>query len=349
VVVPVTNLPPVVAAPSDTNAPASSVPSPAQAGLKPPTAVLMQPAPARIGSGFASSTWLAWAAWGESSGWGRPERLRNTGAWTYELRGTNGVLEISAGSRRALWNGLNLELGFAPQLTNGQPYLHALDLAKTFEPLTLDPTVLRRPGRVIVIDPGHGGDNYGAKSVLSGKFEKEYVLDWAFRLERLLTAQGWTVHLTRTNDTDVSLADRVAFADRVHADLFLSLHFNSSDQPHARSNQGGVETYCLTPAGMPSTLTRQFSDEINQAYPNNHFDLENYHFATRLHRALVQATGRKDRGVRRARFMGVLRGQERPAVLLEGGYLTDPEEARLIATEDFRQKLAEAVAKALSD
>src|SRR5262249_42317248 len=143
--------------------------------------------------------------------------------------------------------------------------------------------------------------------------------------------------------------DRVAFADRVQADLFISLHFNSTDQPQGRSEQGGLETYTLTPVGMPSTVTRRFDDEVNHAYPNNEFDAENYFYAAKLHRAMVQATQRRDRGVRRARFMGILRGQNRPAVLVEGGYLTHPAEARLIGSPEYRQKLAEAIAHALAD
>jgi N-acetylmuramoyl-L-alanine amidase len=293
--------------------------------------------------------WLAWDSWSQGAGWGVPQRLRNVGAWTYELKGPSGVLEITAGNRTALWNGLNLELGFAPRLTNGQPYLHSLDLSKTFEPLTRQPTLLQRTNRTIVLDPGHGGDNFGAKSALCPRYEKEFALDWAFRLKTLLTAKGWKVHLTRTNDADVSLSNRVAFADALQADLFLSLHFNSSEEPPGHAQQGGLETYCLTPVGMPSTLTRRFDDEPNHAFPNNSFDAENYYFATRLHRGLVEVTRRKDRGVRRARFMGILRGQNRPAVLLEGGYLTDPEEARLIGSPEYRQKLAQAVAKGLSE
>jgi N-acetylmuramoyl-L-alanine amidase len=292
--------------------------------------------------------WMSWENWSQASGWGTPQRLRNVGALTYELRGTNGVLEISAGNRTALWNGLNLELGFSPHLTNGQPYLHSLDLAKTFQPLTLRPALLFRTNRVVVLDPGHGGENYGAKSALCPRYEKEFALDWALRLERLLRRLGWQVYLTRTNDVEVALAERIGFADSVEADLFISLHFNSTDQPQGQSKHGGIETYCLTPVGMPSTLTRRFEDELNHCYPNNSFDEENYFFAAQLHKAVVQATGRKDRGVRRARFMGVLRGQNRPAILLEGGYLTDPEEARLIDTPEYRQKLAEAIAKALS-
>jgi N-acetylmuramoyl-L-alanine amidase len=345
-VVTITNPPPVMPAAADTNA--FSRNESAVLSNAPPQLPRQPPVNAKSKRRSPGLEWQAWGAWSQSSGWGTPERLRNVGAWAYELKGANGVLEITAGNRTALWNGLNLELGFAPHLTNGQPYVHSLDLAKTFDPLTLQPALLHRTNRVMVIDPGHGGDNLGAKSVLGAHYEKDYVLDWAFRLERLLKAQGWQVYLTRTNDVDVSLADRVAYADLVEADLFISLHFNSTDQPQSPSH-GGLETYCLTPVGMPSTLTRHFSDELDQCYPNNGFDAENYYFAARLQRALVQATGRKDRGVRRARFMGVLRGQSRPAVLIEGGYLTDPEEARLIGTAKYREKLAEAIAKALSD
>ena len=164
------------------------------------------------------------------------------------------------------------------------------------------------------------------------------------RLRPLLAAQGWTVWLTRTNDCEISLANRVAFAELHQADLFLSLHFNSASP---KQSQAGLETYCLTPTGMASNLTRGFDDDPALALPNNAFDAQNLQYAAQLHRALVQATGRTDRGVRRARFMGVLRGQNRPAVLLEAGYLSNPQEARLIASADYRRKLAEAVAAAL--
>jgi N-acetylmuramoyl-L-alanine amidase len=83
-------------------------------------------------------------------------------------------------------------------------------------------------------------------------------------------------------------------------------------------------------------------------WPNNQHDAFNLQLATRIHQELVRTTGRSDRGVRRARFMGVLKTQNRPAVLLEGGYLSNPEEAQLIAQPAFRQKLAEAVANALN-
>ena len=174
------------------------------------------------------------------------------------------------------------------------------------------------------------------------QLEKHYTLDWALRLGRLLAARGWTVYLTRTNDVFLSLADRVGFAERTQAALFLSLHFNSG---LPNKELAGLETYCLTPAGVPSSLVRNYEDDPRQIYPNNAFDDQNLQFALGLHRALLQAVGAPDRGVRRARFMGVLRAQSRPAVLIEAGYLTNPAEARKIATPAYRQTLAEAAAR----
>jgi N-acetylmuramoyl-L-alanine amidase len=99
---------------------------------------------------------------------------------------------------------------------------------------------------------------------------------------------------------------------------------------------------------MPSSLTRGFADEADTAFPNNGFDEQNLLLALRVHRALLQINGHHDRGVRRARFPGVLRGQQRPAILVEGGYLSNPHEAHLISDPAYRQKLAEAVAGAMA-
>jgi N-acetylmuramoyl-L-alanine amidase len=194
------------------------------------------------------------------------------------------------------------------------------------------------------VDPGHGGEDSGTKSVAGTRNEKDYTLDWALRLEPLLTARGWQVFLTRTNDSELSLSNRVFFTEQCRADLFISLHFNSAAP---NDSEAGLETYCMTPVGMPSTVTRGFADEPALVFPNNAYDPENVRFAVRMHRAILEVNGHLDRGVRRARFLGVLRGQQRPAVLVEGGYLSNPREARQIGTPGYRQKLAEAVAKAL--
>jgi N-acetylmuramoyl-L-alanine amidase len=242
---------------------------------------------------------------------------------------------------------MELWLGFAPQMIDNQLFVHALDLKKTVQPLlsagTICPT---RTNGVIAIDPGHGGEDSGAKSSLGNRYEKEFTLDWARRLASLLTAKGWRVYLTRVNDSDLALSNRVAVAEQLKADLFVSLHFNSAAP---NEEQAGLETYCLTPTGMPSSLTRGFEDDSRLTFPNNSFDGQNLQVACVVHRALLRVNGNHDRGVRRARFPAVLRGQQRPAILIEGGYLSNRREARLISEPIYRQKLAQAVANGIEE
>jgi N-acetylmuramoyl-L-alanine amidase len=290
------------------------------------------------------TTWTALNRWTAEHRLGAPRLMTKTPLATYKVTSDNGVLVLALGSHEASWNGIEIHLGFEPQLIDDQVFLHGLDLQKTLEPLLCAPPLTLGTNRVIVIDPGHGGLNVGTHSVTDGRFEKEFTLDWARRLAPLLETNGWQVYLTRTDDTDIALSNRVAVAEAHHAALFLSLHFNSG-APDTR--QAGLETYCLTPAGMPSTLTRSFADPWYENLPNNNFDVQNLQLAVRLHSALLRASGEEDRGVRHARFIGVLRGQKRPAILLEAGYLSNPHEARRIEDPEFRQKLAEAVAGAL--
>jgi N-acetylmuramoyl-L-alanine amidase len=261
------------------------------------------------------------------------------------LSTTNGSLLFRAGSQVAHWDGIELRMGFAPQWIDRQPYIHALDLRKTLEPLMAGNWPLcSNSAPVLVLDPGHGGEDAGARSAVERGWEKQFTLDWARRLQTLLTTNGWRVFLTRTDDHEIALSNRVAFAEEHKADLFLSLHFNSAGP---NTSQAGLETYCLTPAGIPSTITRGYDDDRALEFPNNAFDAQNWQLAFRLHRTLLEVNGHLDRGVRRARFLGVLRGQQRPAILIEGGYLSNPREARMIATPAYRQKLAEAVARGL--
>ena len=132
----------------------------------------------------------------------------------------------------------------------------------------------------------------------------------AKRLKPLLEQEGWTVFLTRTNDAEITLPDRIASAGAHHADIFISLHFNSAAPD---TQQAGLETYCLTPTGMPSNLTRGY-DLIpfswRKNFPDNHLMTTktcNSPCACKA-RCFMPAV-RKTGGVRRARFMGVLSGQ----------------------------------------
>ena len=289
-------------------------------------------------------TWTSLKGWAAGQKLNPPVLLSRSPLVTYSVTSPCGTMVLAIGSREASWNGLSLHLGFQPEIIDGEIYVHGLDLQKSLEPLLCDPREEFGTNRVIVIDPGHGGINAGTISVLDRRTEKEFTLDWARRLKPLLEQEGWRVFLTRTEDLDIALSNRVAVAEMHHADLFISLHFNSlAPDPTPQ----GLAIFCLTPMGMPSTVTRGYPDILYQGFPNNNFDAQNVQLAERLQRSLLHATGMEDRGVSRARFMGVLRGQNRPAVLIEAGFLSNPHEAQRIESGDFRQKLAEAVAAAL--
>ena len=294
-----------------------------------------------------NTVWIPLDRWSQLNGLGPPRRFSVETQVSYTIGTPRGTLTLRSKSHIAHWNGMELQLGFAPEEANGHLLVNSLDAQKTFSTLLEPFSLPEKDHRVIVIDPGHGGSNTGTKSVLGNHFEKEYTLDWAKRLKPLLEAGGWTVFLTHTNDVDMSLSNRVAFAEAHHADFFVSLHFNAPPRPDPEPN--GVMTFCLTPAGMPSSLTRDPDDEISQVFPNNSFDGQNLQYALRLHRAILAVNGGADRGICHARFIGVLRRQNRPAILIEGGFLSNPREARHIADPAYRQKLAEAIAGALTD
>jgi N-acetylmuramoyl-L-alanine amidase len=289
-----------------------------------------------------ANAWIPLENWAQLNALGKPALVPANPHPMYVFSTPHGTLAVKTGSRIGQYGGLEYWLGFAPQIVNGLPYIQSVDARKTLQPL-IDSANYRAPSGVIVIDPGHGGSDSGTRSATAA-VEKHYTLDWAVRLRPLLEARGWKVILTRSSDMDVSLLDRVTIAEKAGAALFLSLHFNSGGP---NRELAGIETYCLTPTGMPSHLVREYEDDLRQSFPNNAYDEENLMLAVRLHRSLLRQTGAPDRGLRRARFMGVLRGQNRPAVLIEAGYLSNPQEARKIGTGEYRQLLAEAVAKGL--
>jgi len=291
-----------------------------------------------------TATWTSLADWAVAHHVAvRPLSDLPVSAWSVASQYGTMVLEI--GNREASWNGVQISLGSAPQLIDGEVSLYALDLQKNLEPLLCEPPLAFTPHEIIVIDPGHGGSNVGTHSVLDGRFEKEFTLDLAERLKPLLEAEGWTVYLTRESDVFVTNSDRYVFANERQADVFISLHFNSAAPD---TTQAGLETYCLPPVGTPSTISRgNYSDPWTQDFPNNAFDAQNLRLAVRIHAALLHTMGMPDRGVRRARFLTVLQGQLHPAILIEAGYLSNPHEASLIENETYRQKLAETLAAAL--
>ncbi|HTX21563.1 MAG TPA: N-acetylmuramoyl-L-alanine amidase [Candidatus Aquilonibacter sp.] len=303
-----------------------------------PPAIVPKPAPV--------VTWDSLASWAAEHKIGKVHQISDSPVDTYAVGSSNGVMVLEIGSHEATWNGVIINLGFTPELIDGEIYLNGLDLQKNLEPLLCEPPLtFPSTNRVIVIDPGHGGSNHGTHSVLDGRFEKEFTLDLALRLKPLLEAEGWTVFLTRTSDVYVANSYRPIFATAHHANLFISLHFNATADRD--ESAAGLETYCFTPTGMPSTVTRGYTDPWSEKLSSNDFDTQNLQLAVKMQGALTHAIGMPDRGVRHVRYIEVLRNQNCPAVLIENGYLSNPAEAAKIESADYRQKLAEAIAGAL--
>jgi len=185
------------------------------------------------------------------------------------------------------------------------------------------PSQVARQVRLIIVDAGHGGKDPGAISPLrTGKpqlIEKHLTLDIAFRLKRLLENAGYKVVMTRTEDVYVPLPDRVAIANNLRADAFVSVHLNSFPQPGA---QWGTEVYFWTP----------------QSYP----------LAESIYRNLLAILGRKGNGIRQ-RQLYVVRHTVMPSVLVEPCYLNHPEEEELLRDENFREKIAIAICRGIME
>jgi N-acetylmuramoyl-L-alanine amidase len=206
----------------------------------------------------------------------------------------------------------------------------------------------------VVIDPGHGGHDPGAKT--KGLTEADLVLDVALRLEKLLAKQdGFDVVLTRRVDTFVPLEERTAIANREGADLFLSIHANASTNSSAR----GVETYFLNLTANPdaemvaarenaasSRSMNQLPDIVKAIALNNKIH-ESRDFATMIQSSLHSQLQKADSsvrnlGVKQAPFM-VLLGATMPSVLAEISFITNKQEAANLKTEKYRQRIAEAL------
>ena len=292
---------------------------------------------------------LPFNAWAQLCGFTEIRSIPNSNPPVFDLVSSAGNLTVIVGQRFAKWNGTVIGLGFPPVTERGQVVAHSIDVYKNFYPLGLGALTVPKQNRVLVLDPGHGGADPGSHSTVRKAFEKDLALDWALRIERLLANSSWRVVLTRRDDRDIPLLERVAISDASQADLFISLHFNSIESSgNGRApDETGIETYCLTPAGAPSNVTRNFEDDVRRVYPNNDFDAQNLLFACRMQASLISTTGRRDRGVRRARFMTVVREQKRPSILIEGGFLSNPVELAQIQQAEYRERMARAVCDGL--
>src|SRR5438270_1379629 len=193
-----------------------------------------------------------------------------------------------------------------------------------------------KPFAVVVLDPGHGSQDSGA--MCGGVMEKDLTLDVARRIDRLLDAEGVATLMTRLGDTYVSLADRAAFGNRVNDGIFISIHFNEDNKPVA----SGVETYYAAHQLNSGSTFASWLPFFSRP-PSNSPKPESQSLAGFIQEALVARTRSLDRGTQAKQFF-VIANVTAPAVLIEGGFITNKDELLKLASEDYRDQLAAAVA-----
>ena len=193
-----------------------------------------------------------------------------------------------------------------------------------------------KPFAVVVLDPGHGGQDSGA--MVGGVMEKDLTLDVARRIDRLLDSQGVATLMTRLGDTYVSLADRAAICNRARDSIFVSIHFNEDNKPVAT----GVETYYAAHQITSAPVFVSWLPFLSRP-PSNSPKLESQSLAGFIQQALVARTRSVDRGTQARQFF-VIANVTCPAVLVEAGFLTNKDDVSKLANEDYRDQLARAVA-----
>jgi N-acetylmuramoyl-L-alanine amidase len=203
---------------------------------------------------------------------------------------------------------------------------------------TLDPVLYphKSDARVqtICLDPGHGGKDSGKAQ--GHNYEKKYTLLLARETEDLLKEQGFKVVMTRTSDEMIELPDRPQIAASKGADLFVSMHYNAAD-----SGVHGVEVFCMAPPGINAT-----DDGGGKSYhptePGNAHDDRNVLLAYNVQKSITHSLPLEDLGLKRSHFE-VLRLARMPAILVEGGFLSNPADARNIYDSAFRKRMAKAI------
>lgn len=174
----------------------------------------------------------------------------------------------------------------------------------------------------VVIDPGHGGKDSGAIGV-DRSMEKTWALKTAQRVEGLLRQQGYQVIMTRTRDEYIQLAERARIANDANADIFLSIHFNSGGSEKPR----GVEVLYASENNV--SLKKQAGDQRR--------------LANEVLKSVLKETGMSSRGVKNRPELAVLRLTKMNAALVEGGFMSNPDEMDIIKSDAYLDKLARGI------
>jgi N-acetylmuramoyl-L-alanine amidase len=248
------------------------------------------------------------------------------------MRGTIGSKELNI-------KGIKFILSFDVEQQGNEILFSRTDLVKLIDPVLRPDYIKGQPDfDTVVIDPGHGGHDTGARG--ANGLEKDFALKTSLLVAALLKARKYKVVMTRSTDTFVTLQGRAAIANKVPKAIFVSIHFNHSDNKAAR----GLETFALSPAGTTSTIQRWAEPNLGKRRGNMR-DAENIALATAVHNGVmrrISVTKPIDRGIKRARF-SVISGVTIPGILFEGGFVANAIEGKLIAHPTYQKMLAEGI------
>lgn len=187
----------------------------------------------------------------------------------------------------------------------------------------------RASKKLVVIDPGHGGSDTGSQAKQDGVEilnEKDVNLDIALRLNRMLEAAGVSTYILRDSDKTITLYDRPAAANTANADLYVSVHNNSTDKSPAAK---GTETYYYSKAG------------------ESEYNIYSKELAELVQKYMIESLGTVDRKVKSEPAYAVLNKTKMPAIIIEGAFLSNTEDLKLMMTDEFREKYALSAARAI--
>ena len=223
----------------------------------------------------------------------------------------------------------------------------------------------QKASKIIVLDPGHGGDDVGALSQNKKLREKDIVLNVSKKTASLLKERGYKVLFTRSNDRFIKLRSRTSFANDKGAHLFISIHANAAPNKEKAKTMNGIETYFLSPSRSERSMNaanlenKADTDEMNYFtkvsflnFLNREKIIASNKLAIDMQAALLKSVraGYKvsDGGVREAPFW-VLVGALMPAVLIEIGYISHPDESQKIANSKYQDRLAKGIADGVDE
>ena len=257
------------------------------------------------------------------------------------LQDQTNTVELSTEGREARINGQLVWLNAPPARSWGRWCLTETDAQKIVLPLLAPASYLKGFGSaVVMIDPGHGGNDPGACSP-RGLVEPRIALDIAKRVRAKLVAEGFRAFLTRDVDRFIELDSRPRLAAVHQADLFISIHLNAA----ANHDSRGVETYALTSPSYASTSDAGGTSPKNGiCYPANARDAQNNIFGSFIQRNVCVAAKTDDRGLRHARFV-VIKDAPCVAALVECGFLSNSGDERRLMTDEHRDAIATGIAK----